>query len=162
MHLNKWPGWSDWNHLSNLDWHEVPKGPGTYMIGTDRPLKRAVGIDQEGILDIGKSKGLRGRLQTFYRCASMPETGGHMAGWRFAFYEMSRHFPLETLYVCWCPVPSEGLAAREEGRLLDEYVRQHMEPPPLNYSASWRHLRKEDAAANHVVAATLALQGRGK
>lgn len=66
-----------------------------------------------------------------------------MAGWRYAFYDMSRHFPLDTLYICWRPADSEDAAAREEGRLLDKYVRQHMESPPLNYSASWRHLRED-------------------
>lgn len=30
-------------------------------------------------------------------------------------------------------------AARYEGELLDEYVVEHLESPPLNYSSSWRH-----------------------
>jgi hypothetical protein len=74
-----------------------------------------------------------------------------MAGWRFAHYEMDRYFPLDTLCVCWRPAATADDAAREEGRLLDEYVRQHMESPPLNYSASWRHLgTTEDAAEEDV------------
>lgn len=65
-----------------------------------------------------------------------------MAGWRYAKYQMEKHFPLETLYVSWRVTATEDEAAREEGRLLDLYVIQHMESPPLNYSASWRHLRE--------------------
>lgn len=159
MHLNKWAGWTDWQLLAGLDWKYVPPGPGTYMIATDRPLSRAVGTDQEGLLTIGKSKGLRGRLQTFNRCASTPGKGGHMAGWRFAFYEMSVHFPLDTLYVCWRSAANEDVAAREEGRLLHEYVKQHMESPPLNYSASWRHLREEAAAEEALEIAPVSLEG---
>ncbi|MBF0305750.1 MAG: hypothetical protein HQL41_08900 [Alphaproteobacteria bacterium] len=146
MHLKEWLGWTDWKLLIGLEWKEVPKGPGTYMIAADHPLNRAVGTDQEGILDIGKSKGLRDRLKRFQHCASTPEKRGHMAGRRFALYEMTSHFPMESLYVSWRPAASEDLAAREEGRLLDEYVKQHMESPPLNYSASWRHLRAEEMA----------------
>ncbi|MBX9634986.1 MAG: hypothetical protein K2X44_08400 [Magnetospirillum sp.] len=127
-----------------MDWKDVPVGPLTYMIATDRALNRAVGTDEEGILDIGKSKAGRERVKKFQRCASGIYSGGHMAGWRFAFYDMSRHFPLDTLYVCWRPANSEDIAAREEGRLLHAYVKQHMESPPLNYSASWRHLRESE------------------
>lgn len=158
MHLRKWPGWTDWMLLSSVNWKDVPQGPGTYMIATDRPLNRAVGVDQEGILDVGKSKGLRGRLQAFQRCSTTPDKGGHNAGWRFAFYKMHRHFPLATLYICWRPAATEDAAAREEGRLLDEYVCQHMESPPLNYSASWRHLRQH-AADETVETASVSLRG---
>lgn len=140
MQLDEWPGWGDWTSFGALAWDTVPVGPGTYMIAARRSINRAVGVDQEGILDIGTSKHLRRRLNEFWQCASSRRPAGHMAGWRFAYYEMARHFPLATLYVCWRSAATADEAAREEGRLLDEYVRQHMESPPLNYSASWRHL----------------------
>lgn len=65
MRLAKWPGWTDWKLLQDLEWNNVPAGPITYMIATDRPLNRAVGCDEEGILDIGKSKTGRARLKIF-------------------------------------------------------------------------------------------------
>lgn len=144
MHLDEWPDWKDWARFNTLDWEAVPTGPGTYMIAARRSLHRAVGVDPEGILDIGTSKHLRRRLNEFWQCASGARPAGHMAGWRFARYAMANHFPLSSLYVCWRPAATADEAAREEGRLIEEYVRQHMESPPLNYSASWRHHRDAD------------------
>lgn len=140
MHLDEWPGWGPWVLFKDLAWGEVPIGPGTYMIAARHRLHRAVGVDEEGILDIGTSKRLRKRLTEFWQCATGARPGGHMAGWRFAYYGMAQHFPLASLHVCWRPAATADEAAREEGRLIEEYVRQHMESPPLNYSASWRHL----------------------
>jgi hypothetical protein len=142
MQLSEWPNWTQWVLLQTvaLDWKMVPIGAGTYMIAAHRRLQRAVGVDEEGILDIGTSKRLRMRLNEFWQCAKNSKRRGHMAGWRFAEYNMTKHFPLETLHVCWRPAETADEAAYEEARLIDEYVHQHMESPPLNYSASWRHL----------------------
>lgn len=139
MHLDEWPGWGAWILFNDVVWTDVPTGPGTYMIAACRKLNRAVGVDSQGILDIGTSKHLRDRIKNFWRCARNNRTG-HMAGWRYAEYGMYVHFPLNSLHVCWRPAATPEEAAHEEGRLLDEYVRQHMESPPLNYAASWRHL----------------------
>ena len=144
MQLDEWPGWTSWTLFRDLNWSLVPQGPGTYMIAARHRLNRAVGVDEEGILDIGTSKRLRKRLSEFWGCATGTRPAGHMAGWRFAYYEMAVHFPLATLHICWRPAATAEEAAREEARLIDAYVRQHMESPPLNYSASWRHLEAEE------------------
>ncbi len=113
------------------------------MIAARRKLHRAVGVGDEGILDIGTSKRLAARLREFWQCANGKRRAGHMAGWLFAEYGMDAHFPLTSLFVCWREAPSEEEAALEEARKIDAYTRQHMESPPLNFSASWRHLRTE-------------------
>lgn len=56
MQLEKWPNWESWVLFVDLEWSAVPVGPGTYMIAARHQLHRAVGIDHEGILDIGTSK----------------------------------------------------------------------------------------------------------
>lgn len=146
--FDNWSGWCDWIKLPDVDWNEIPTGPGTYMIAARHTLRRAVEDDPEGILDIGMSKSLRNRLNQFCRCAGDRDRTGHMAGWRYARYNMNQHFPLDTLYICWRIAATTEEAAREEGRLIEEYVKQHMESPPLNYSASWRHIgdSKDEAA----------------
>lgn len=141
MKLETWPDWTEWAPFTAIGWKSIPTGPGTYMIGAHRALHRAVGVDEQGILDIGQSKSLRRRLRTFRRCASTDDAAGHMAGWRFQEYRMARHFPLDKLHVCWRSFETVAEAIVEEARLLEEYVRQHMESPPLNYAASWRHRR---------------------
>lgn len=143
MKMDEWPGWTDWVQLGELDWSQVSPGPGTYMIAADRAIPRAVGTDEEGILDIGQSATLRRRLRTFWQCATGVQAGGHMAGWRFCYYEMGTHFPTGSLYVCWRSAETAAEAQKVEGWLIEEYVKQHLESPPLNYSASWRHLGQD-------------------
>lgn len=140
-----WSGWTDWSPLSTLDFSTVPETPGAYVIATDRPVNRAVGIDPDGVLDVGeagKSKPLRVRLQTFYECASNRNQVGHFAGWRFAFYYFDRHFPVSTLRVRWLTTKSKEEAAMAEGRLLLAYKRQHCELPPLNNRDNWKVFEK--------------------
>lgn len=136
--------WTEWTPFSAVSWKAIPTGPGTYMIGAHRALHRAVGIDEQGILDIGQSKFLRRRLRTFWQCANAESAIGHMAGWRFQKYKMARHFPLGKLHVCWRHFGTAAEAIVEEARLIEAYVHQHMESPPLNYAASWRHLNETE------------------
>jgi hypothetical protein len=138
-----WAGWSDWQALAALDRTHIPKGPGAYVIASDRPLHRAVGVDPLGILDIGESAGLRHRLDVFQWCATHYKYEGHMAGWRFAFFRFSRHFPVEALRVRWIAAPTKQDANEIEGRMLLCYLANHLELPPLNYSFNWRPFRKD-------------------
>lgn len=140
MRRTDWPGWTNWEVIHSLDFKTIPTGPGTYMIGCSHKLERTCGVDPWGILDIGQTKLLRKRISAFWGCASKTRKAGHMAGWRFAAYSMHKRFPLTSLMVCWRAAGSAYEAARHEGELLDEYVFEHLESPPLNYSASWRHL----------------------
>lgn len=104
-----------------------------------RPIHRVVGIDEDGILDIGESGRLRGRLRSFLKCAATRGTAGHMAGWRYAYLRFARHFPLTELEVRWRHFPTKAEAYNEEGRLLAAYVAAHFELPPLNYKFNWQN-----------------------
>ena len=131
-------GWSDWLPLASLTRDLVPSMPGVYRIGLGQALPRAFGTDPEGVLDIGKASNLLGRLQAFKACAETRGKTGHMAGWRYAHFDLQRVFPPKMLKVCWCVAVSEASAAEMEAVCLDRYIRRHLEQPPLNYAASWR------------------------
>jgi hypothetical protein len=137
-----WNGWSDWTPITIIADTEVPIGPGAYIIAARKAVPRAIGIDAEGILTIGESERLRGRLLDFIRCASTKGETGHMAGWRYAFFGFDRYYPLRDLYVRWIATSSKETAYEEEGRLLLQYLRRHSELPPLNYKFNWSQFEK--------------------
>lgn len=97
MRAYDWTSWTPWHALHELDFKAVPTGPGAYVISVGTPLNRVVGTDPEGIIDIGESGGLRKRLRDFCRCAATEGEEGHVAGWRFAFFQFKRHYPFEKL-----------------------------------------------------------------
>jgi hypothetical protein len=133
-----WTGWTEWVPLIGLDLSMVPCGPGAYVIATDRPINRAVGVDQEGFLDVGESGKLRDRLWGFRECVTDRGAERHSAGWRFAFFRFERHFPVASLRLRWVSEESKALAYRAEGRLLLAYLLRHGELPPLNYKFNWQ------------------------
>jgi len=104
METYDWTSWTPWCPLEGLDFKQVPSGPGAYVVSVGTPLKRVVGVDSEGMIDIGESGALRQRLKDFCRCATTKGEAGHMAGWRFGFFQFKRHFPFEALrlrcFVC--------------------------------------------------------------
>ena len=132
-----WTDWTDWEGLTELDLQSLSTGPGAYVLSTGSPLHRAVGTDEQGILDIGESAGLRGRIQSFLSCAQNYGNEGHMAGWRYSFFRFSRHFALEDLRIRWVGVESKKIAREIEGRVMVAYLANHAELPPLNYSFNW-------------------------
>lgn len=133
-------GWSRWEPLHEaVDSARVGTGAGAYVIrARGFTLHRAVGTDPEGVLDIGESGRLRNRLRKFLVCATNRGATGHMAGWRYAYLKLARHFPLDRLEVRWIGVNDKDDAYKEECRLLREYVRKHFELPPLNYKFNWQ------------------------
>ena len=133
-----WTGWTAWVPLIGLDLGTVPNGPGAYVIATDRPINRAVGIDPDGILDVGESGRLSDRLWGFRQCVTVRGAEWHSAGWRFAFFRFDRHFPVNTLRVRWAAAESKAAAYRAEGQLLRAYLMRHGELPPLNYKFNWQ------------------------
>ncbi len=135
-----WSLWTGWHNLTGIDWDTVPAQCGAYIVASARPISRAVGIDQEGFLDVGESVDLAERLRAFNRCATNPGKTGHMAGWRFAHLRLSRHFPIEQLRVRWRTVATKDDAYSLEGEILRAYVTQHGELPPLNYKFNWDHI----------------------
>ena len=98
----------------------VPATPGVYIIAAGRPLHRAVGIDEEGVLDIGESLDLRSRIKSFVRCATKRGDEGHMAGWRYAYLNMTAHFEFKILLIRWAIAPSKKDAEAMEALLLSE------------------------------------------
>lgn len=134
MKRRHWPGWTEWNDLQGvLNSKYAPAEPGCYMLAADRALSRAVGCDEEGILYIGSTSHILKRLRAFSSSAAAPNVTGHIAGWRYSAYLMHKHFPLESISVCW-RITDQSATRQTESSLLAEYVRQHMEMPPLNYS----------------------------
>ncbi len=132
MSISKWMGWTDWTPLEGFDFKIVKPGPGTYVIATDKPLSRVVGVDPNGILDIGESAWLRSRLKSFYRRASGCKRVAHSAGRRYVFFNLNRYFPLRTLRVRWIEKKTKKEARRMESKLLYEYIEHYHELPPLN------------------------------
>jgi hypothetical protein len=123
--------------LENLDLKTVGTGPGAYVIAADRPINRAIGVDDEGFLDVGESGSLRKRLRDFKRCSRSRGEEGHMAGWRYAFFRFERQFPLLSLRVRWFNSETKAAAYSAEGRILLSYLQRHCELPPLNYKFNW-------------------------
>ncbi len=103
------------------------------MLAADRVLARAVDCDNEGILYVGSTSRILRRLRAFSNSAFAPNVAGHIAGWRYSANRMNRHFPLESIGVGW-RVMNRFEAKEEEASVLAEYVSQHLEMPPLNYS----------------------------
>jgi len=132
-----WTGWSHWVGLETLDLKTIPKTAGAYVIATDKPINRAVGTDPLGFLDVGESSELNGRLRSFKRCAFQRDVTGHMAGWRYAFFNFKMHFSHTSLRVRWFSTESKEKAYAAERRVLVEYLKAHCELPPLNYKFNW-------------------------
>lgn len=132
-----WTGWSDWVALETLDLKSVPDTPGAYVIATDKPINRAIGTDENGFLDVGESNGLKKRLSSFKRCAFQRDVTGHMAGWRYAFFNFKKHFSHTSLRVRWFSTKSKEKAYAVERKLMVEYLKAHCELPPLNYKFNW-------------------------
>lgn len=139
-----WYGWTNWAQLENLDFKEVPSKPGAYAIAANRPLNRAVGTNEEGILDVGESEDLNSRLWAFCQCArGKGKVEGHMAGWRYAYFNLGEHFPFSSLLIRWIVKSTKVEAQREEARLLRAYIENHFELPPLNYKFNWKTLEQD-------------------
>ena len=137
MQLKNWGEWTEWELLLNVDMKKIPNTPGAYMIAAKHSINRAFGEDQEGILDVGESKNLRGRLNAFIGCAQGSRVSGHMAGWRYREFGFNSRFPLKSLYLSWHKADSKSAAYRLEESILKEYLKQHSELPPLNYKYNW-------------------------
>jgi hypothetical protein len=136
--------WSAWANLASLDASKVPRSPGVYLVAAERAIPRAIGVDVHGILTIGESDSLRGRLDSFRRCARGGGAVGHMAGWRYSFLEYGKHYPVDKLKVRWKTANTKTKAYGEEGNLLLAYLAKHSELPPLNYKFNWSHYRPSD------------------
>lgn len=50
---------------------------------------------------------------------------------------VSKHFPLDSLWVSWCVTKNKKSAYEKEGEILSEYYSQHCDLPPLNFKFNW-------------------------
>lgn len=144
-------GWSAWLPLTREALAEVPESDGGYQLratderGLPQTIRRCYGDDAEGLLGIGESGDLRRRLRSLLACMSEERKSGHSAGWRYAYLEMGRVFPLARVQVRYQQTRSRREAYELEGQLLSAYVSRHYELPPLNYKFNWSAAGNADA-----------------
>lgn len=125
----------------------INEKPGVYVIrylegNTPKHFTRLNGIDEEGILCIGKSKNLRKRIWQFLKDIT---TAGlsikyHSEGWNFRKYFRDNPNPkairleIENMEVIWKTSDSEDEAEELETELIQDYVMTFQDKPPLNIS----------------------------
>jgi len=138
----RWSGWLNLGELQASKWKGLPTSPGLYWLAAvdgsqSRPLVRVVRTDGEGTIYIGRSmSSIRGRIKTFWKCATDAMEEGHIAGWRYARSSLRRRFPLQCLAVSYLKLP-ESKVMREEAENLHWYWNRFGELPPLNFSLPW-------------------------
>jgi hypothetical protein len=138
-----------WQPLVEDVLKHVPDAAGAYVVrviasnGKPQLIRRCVGGDSNGILDVGESEDLRSRLRTLLRCMSDPKQRGHTAGWRYAYLGMNALFPLTRLQFAFKQTNSKVDAYALEGSILEAYVNRHFELPPLNYKFNWSGWKDE-------------------
>jgi len=129
---------SPWIPLTYDETGRLPEKPGAYQIRCrGHQIPRMLAVDEEGILDIGESANLRGRLGVFLYAAE-GKKGPHAAGWRYNFLGLARRgFPLGDLEFRWAGAESKAAAYSLEGDLMKGYLDRFGELPPLNYKFNW-------------------------
>lgn len=131
--------WSDWLLLQTGNFQFIPQSSGVYQIrwaigGKPQPISRANGVDESGLLYIGKAKFLQLKIASFWRyIMSEREKPEGTAGYAYAFYFYKWKFKPEQLEVRWMCI-SEGDINREQARLVFRYKSKYLDTPPLNIS----------------------------
>lgn len=130
--------------LGENDFEEVPKEAGVYMIrcvdSEGKPIKipRAGGIDEEGILYIGKTINLRERTKSFWDVALKGTRKKHSGASTYYYFDFNRVFPKDQLEVRWIITHQPE---RIEKLLLNSYMKKYLDTPPLNLNIR-RYFRK--------------------
>jgi hypothetical protein len=117
-------------------WKNIPESGGVYHIRCFKDNKvikinRVLGIDNDGILYIGKSDNLRERLRMLWRVINPKlKATAHTFGTKYNDNKNLRFaFPLKTLFVS-IEVAEEP--KKLENELLDKYFIKFGEVPPFN------------------------------
>lgn len=122
---------------------ELKDRPGVYRIraftkqGKPRCIRRAAGVDREGILHIGETKHLRQRVRMFRNAA----TGGkadHKAGKEFKKWGFKNLAPLEILRLDFYETDTKEDAQALEKRLFELYRKRLLDRPPLEATTGRR------------------------
>lgn len=130
--------WSDWHGVS--DWKEAPNTFGVYRIrlaqsGKPFSIPRFLGEDPEGILWIGHATNLRSRLRIAYGAL---QGGNHPHSEAKLLYALEQSTDLKNRYerseyqYSFALLGSKTEAEDYEVILIQEYIKQYGEAPPLN------------------------------
>jgi hypothetical protein len=118
--------------------NHIAVGPGVYRLrawdsstNESRPIQRAGGTDAEGVLDIGESKNLWGRLTTMRR-AMRNGNASHSAGLKFHGWGFADVFPLDGLMIDFVLLPTKDHAVAAEAVAIADYLWRFKDLPPLN------------------------------
>jgi hypothetical protein len=135
--------WSKWALLYHLESEMISSGPGVYQIrwavnGVPQPISRLNGVDALGCLYIGQTDNLARRLKRFRRGVMQGSEGqnirnSHTAALTYIVYEFNRKIKPEELEFRYSELLENEIHKWEE-RLLQEYVRNYLDKPPLNSS----------------------------
>lgn len=128
--------WGAWRNIKNI-YHDIDVShkQGLYQIRmvnpSDNPLPipRLAGVDERGIIYIGKSVELRTRIENFY-CGR--HSGGGMYNLirlRLRRYKPYNNYILQYRYM---KISDEKVMEKTETNLLRRYFREYCEPPPFN------------------------------
>jgi hypothetical protein len=129
--------WSRWITLKTLDLGKVPPDAGVYQMRwavNDGPssINRLDGVDEDGLLYIGKAKNLKTRLKALHR-GIIRGRPTHTAVYTYMWDNFDRKFKPEQLEVRWAITPEEEIDDYEFA-LLGDYVEAYLDTPPLNIS----------------------------
>jgi len=122
----------------NEFWTEIPETAGIYLIhacSNQVPVKlnRVTGVDEKGILYIGKSKNIRDRLRMLWRVLNPKlKATAHTFGTKYNSNKKLREsFPVSSLFIS-CRTTNEPKIL--ESKLLNNYFTKFGEVPPFNSS----------------------------
>ena len=131
----------------SLQVRHIDEKPGAYIIrylegSSPKHFTRLNGIDEEGILCIGKSNNLRRRIREFLKDIATEglKEKYHSEGWNFRKYFRDNPNPkaikpeIENMEVFWKAMNSEAEADELETILIQDYVMTFQDKPPLNIS----------------------------
>ncbi len=129
------------------DYRRIPNKPGVYILvyiedGKTKAFTRLNGIDYEGILAIGKSVRLGNRIREFYKdiLSEGLKEKYHSEGWNFRAYFRDNpksnavRLKPENVWAYWTLRESEKKANEFETQLIQHYVMNFQDKPPLNIS----------------------------
>lgn len=148
--MSKWSKWRDISSIKNFA-EELGKSPGVYEIRLSnlagRPicLGRFLGMDKKGVLAIGESGNLAGRVKEFYD-AYRGHRFQHCVGGRF-FLIWASHYTdwryskdNSRVQVRVMKLQSKTEAEKEEEDLLKRYFGEYGELPPLINKMPDKHI----------------------
>jgi hypothetical protein len=130
--------------LKNYLLDEIKKNefvnPGCYILFNGDEICRLGGVDNSGILYIGKANNLKSRLNSLYKSIlynsdhsqTQANEQGHKALSR-KFFRIRKRINIENLKFLSIPM-EQNLALELESYLLESYVEKFAELPPLNGS----------------------------